>query len=359
MGYHPDEYSRWIRGDWQPIEKLWTELDTDPTRAMPASVQLEEWVFDEAARQNARDVKARYIYGHNLRPGDVIRTKWHARCAQPPYDRLPVRRAAIPGGLILSRDGDRWIREENVQDMALPLYEGRMIGQFDVSQKGWVSGKGRTAVWRSVPGLSKQIEPQFLMSAEKMCANSRSKLAFMDVTASTNSRTMICTPVSGVPCGATARILRCACDDDVMLLSAMLNSLVYDFVFRLRLSGLHASWFLVEETPVLPRSKELDWLMPLIAKLLNSARNICLPTFGWNDFRSGTQAVTTHERLRVRIIIDVLIATLFDLDDKELSHILRQCDIPTDVLRTRNRELAAKGFWRLDKEKTPSSVRRY
>ena len=33
----------------------------------------------------------------------------------------------------------------------LPLYEGRMIGQFDFSQKGWVSGKGRTAVWREIP----------------------------------------------------------------------------------------------------------------------------------------------------------------------------------------------------------------
>jgi hypothetical protein len=44
----------------------------------------------------------------------------------------------------------RWIGPDG--DVLLPLYEGRMIGQFDFSKKGWVSGKGRTAVWRDIPG---------------------------------------------------------------------------------------------------------------------------------------------------------------------------------------------------------------
>jgi len=38
---------------------------------------------------------------------------------------------------------------KQVEDIALPLYEGRMIGQFDFSQKGWVSGKGRKAEWQA------------------------------------------------------------------------------------------------------------------------------------------------------------------------------------------------------------------
>ena len=38
----------------------------------------------------------------------------------------------------------RWVGPDD--EIALPLYEGRMVGQFDVSQKGWVSGKGRSAV---------------------------------------------------------------------------------------------------------------------------------------------------------------------------------------------------------------------
>ena len=107
-GYRPDEYSRWLKGDWRPIAELWAELG----------------------------VKA---------PPEGER-----RCAQPPYDTLPIPRADIPAGIVLSREADAWMREERVEDVALPLYEGRMIGQFDFSQKGWVSGKGRTAVWRDI-----------------------------------------------------------------------------------------------------------------------------------------------------------------------------------------------------------------
>ena len=58
--------------------------------------------------------------------------------------------------------------------MALPLYEGRMIGQFDFSQKGWVSGKGRSAVWRDIPWERKVIEPQYLMGAVTIAEQSMS-----------------------------------------------------------------------------------------------------------------------------------------------------------------------------------------
>src|SRR4029079_14056579 len=85
----------------------------------------------------------------------------------------------------------RWIGPKGV--VALPLYEGRMIGQFDFSKKGWVSGKGRTAKWREIPADQKQIEPQYLIEQSKydMCpkAVKGPKVAFMDIASSTNART--------------------------------------------------------------------------------------------------------------------------------------------------------------------------
>ena len=140
-GYRADEYSRWLLGDWRPIDELWKEMDIDPSRPQPAEVELEDWLFDTTAGPERRAAEARFVHGHLLKPGDVARTAWRNRCAKPPYDRLPIPRADIPAGVILSRDGDTWIREENIEDTALPLYEGRMIGQFDFSQKGWVSGR--------------------------------------------------------------------------------------------------------------------------------------------------------------------------------------------------------------------------
>ena len=101
----------------------------------------------------------------------------------------------IPEGVVLSREGDAWIREEDMEDVALPLYEGRMIGQFDFSQKGWVRGKGRTAVWRDIPWHEKKIEPQYLMAAdvynEAIPNPCEAKLLHMNIGSATNERTAI------------------------------------------------------------------------------------------------------------------------------------------------------------------------
>ena len=225
-GYKPDEYSRWLKGNWQP------------------------------------------------RTG---------RCPAPEG----AKRVDISEGVILSRDGSEWIQEEDVEDVALPIYEGRMIGQFDFSQKGYVSGRGRSAVWRDIPWESKQIEPQYLIGQGKYqeelldrylreyqrengqvaaiseserlkdrlewtqwwLANRR-RVGFIDVTSATNARTMFSALTTGSPCGNSAPILRT--DLSEVRLAGVLNSLSYDYVARSRCGGLHLNWFVIDESALPP-----------------------------------------------------------------------------------------------------------
>ena len=105
-GYRPDEYSRWLPGDWRPIEELWAELGVDPSRPEPAEIELEDWLFDTTAGPERREAETQFVHGHLLKPGDVARTDWCLRCARPPYDRLPISRAKIRAGVILSRGGN-------------------------------------------------------------------------------------------------------------------------------------------------------------------------------------------------------------------------------------------------------------
>ena len=106
-GYRPDEYSRWLKGDWRPIEELWAELGVDPDRPEPAEVELEDWLFDGSAGPERREAEARFVHGHLLKPGDVARTDWALRCAQPPYDRLAGAAGGDSGGVdpVAGRDG--------------------------------------------------------------------------------------------------------------------------------------------------------------------------------------------------------------------------------------------------------------
>ena len=48
-GFRPDEYSRWLLGDWRPIKELWEEMGVDPSRPEPAAIALEDWLFDDTA----------------------------------------------------------------------------------------------------------------------------------------------------------------------------------------------------------------------------------------------------------------------------------------------------------------------
>jgi hypothetical protein len=388
QGYRPDEYSRWLKGDWRPIEELWAELGIDPSRPLPAEIELEDWLFNTSASLEKRTAQTCHIHGHWLKPGDVQRTSWRVRCAQPPYDALPIPRADIPQGIILSREADAWIREAQVEDTALPLYEGRMIGQFDFSQKGWVSGKGRTAVWRDISWEHKQIEPQYMLSLEKWQElellaylqefakiysreeaeweaerlrdpvnftqwwwPSRRKVTFIDVTSATNTRTMFSCTVAEVPCGNSAPILRSATP---LLLATILNSFAYDSVSRFRCGGLHLNWFVIDESALPDQSPESDKSLKGIALILNAptermAEFWIEPEQTISGAWKANWALSEAERFRLRCVADVLIANRYGLSSGDLRHILYGCDHPLPIAIGNN----PKGFWRVDKDKDP------
>jgi len=363
-GYRPDEYSRWLKGDWRPIAELWAELGVDPARPQPVEIGLDEWLFDTTADPETREARARFVHGHLLKPGDVARTEWRTRCAQPPYDTLPIPRADIPAGIILSREADLWIREDRAQDVALPLYEGRMIGQFDFSQKGWVSGKGRSAVWRAIPWTAKTTEPQFLMSkrtfAEAIGAARNLKLAFMDVSSSTNWRTMIASLIPDAPCGNKVPVLATSSIDIASELCAVLNSLTFDYQLRSRFSGLSLNYFIIEEVALPRRSIRIASIFAAAAaKRLGAAHPAFSPWWisDWMVAPAATgerrHAITGAERLRITCQIEAIVAVSFGLEYVDLHAILRGCDIPRAILPDTGGACGrnAKGFWRVDKDK--------
>lgn len=101
QGYIPDEYGHWLKGNWQPL-------------------------------------------GEN-------QESWEEILNRPEY-------------IILSRDKTQFIAIDEVEDIALPLYQGIMIQQFDFSAKGWISGTGLRAVWDDIDWNDKIICPQFLIN---------------------------------------------------------------------------------------------------------------------------------------------------------------------------------------------------
>ena len=356
-GYRPDEYSRWLLGDWRPIDELWAELGVDPSRPEPVEIELEDWLFDATASPERREADARFVHGHLLKPGDVVRTDWRLRCAQPPYDRLPIPRANIPPGVVLSRDGDAWIHEDKVDDTALPLYEGRMIGPSDFSQKGWVSGRGRRAVWREIPWGEKRIEPQFLMAHrdyELEEASERGlKLAFMDITSSTNARTMIVAPVADLPCGNKTPVLTPAnvgAEQRIDLI-AFSTSITLDWAVRQRLSGITLNWHIAESLALPAPDSHFGALRAKASQVMLSSVHFAGEWIRMSDEVRipNLHACSPYERFRIFAMVDAVAALIMGFSMSDLRYVLTDCDQPRGQVDGKQ----PKGFWRVAKDKDP------
>lgn len=360
-GYRPDEYSRWILGDWRPIEELWDELGVDPTLSEAPPTRLEDWLFDTTADPGRREAEARFLHGHSLRPGDVARTDWRSRCARWPYDALPIPRAKTPCGVILSRTGDSWIRETDVQDMALPLYQGIMVQPLVPSARGWLTGTGLRAKWDYQDLGAMMWNPQFLMAGEHCSSNggigalgATAKIGFCEIAVSTNTRTFIGAILPGLPCGNKVPVLHVGEDGirEVSLAMGMLTSLVFDWSVRQRLGAATLNWFITQET-ALPRIDDLPDLMPTL-RALNTFSSLFSAIWADRDDAVGHEAVLVGERRRLLAMLDAVAAVVYGLNGVDLRHILREVDLPREIVGGRaSVRLDPKGLWRVDRDYDP------
>lgn len=127
----------------------------------------------------------------------------------------------------------------------VPLLEGRSVGAYDCFQKSWTSGTGRTAVWRENHGETlASCSPQYVISP---AVELPTRIAICDVTASTNTRTVIATKVPATwRCGNTAPVLIFESEVAAFAGLGILNTMVFDWIARRMTSGLHLNKFILE-----------------------------------------------------------------------------------------------------------------
>lgn len=245
-GYRPDEYSRWLRGKWRPIEELYAELGVKP-----------------------------------LAEGEL-------RDAQPQYAHLPIPRADIPAGVILARDGRSYLLETEIDTdefldkrgdpitgpaIALPLYQGVMIGGNEHNAKSWVRGTGLTATWEVSDPERKHINPQYLISSVFCPKDIKNNLrfSFRDIARTTDTRTMIGAMITQAACGNTVPVLS---SENIATVAASTQSFCFDWVARIRMGGTHLNYYVIDETPLVKTDGPgIEYLTFLVAAIsMNSVR---------------------------------------------------------------------------------------
>lgn len=249
----------------------------------------------------------------------------------------------------------------------VPVVEGRMVGILRANKKAWVSGKGRGAIWDTQPVGATELRPQYLVSLDtyrrQKSAREGWKLTLMDVTSATNRRTIVASVESRTASVDSCRHLvpRDGKLDTVLAWAAAFGSFVFDYMARFRIGGLHVTWFQLADM-VLPRVHCAE------LKAITARVALVEPRFdhGWRTLvrdsprlrqrpKSAWLATTTHERLRLRCMLDAIVATLYGLERDDFAWILKDCDHPAAKLSDKAfaRQLDPKGFWRVDKGEDP------
>lgn len=242
----------------------------------------------------------------------------------------------------------RWIGPDG--SLAFPLYQGRIINHFNFWACRFVSGAGRNVSWIADFHDHKKIGSQYLMAQDvfrnMQVENAGIRLIFRDIARSTDTRTMIACVVPHWPCNNKLPLLffQPPSHNLLLVLSAYLSSLCFDWSIRNRLAGASLNWFIVEECPI-PKSEPPSRLGEDVSRLTLLHRCFApewlklkhlysvLSSKEWKHW----WAVTEADRLRLRVEIEALCTDLYGLDPDDFDWIVR--DDPTDP----------KGFYRVDR----------
>ncbi len=251
----------------------------------------------------------------------------------------------------------------------LPLYEGKTVQAFDHRAASIINKKGN--LFR--PGQQERTldeehrdpnfspRPRYWISqrASAITQNLHYFLAFKEITATTNVRTMIAAVVPQVGCLDTLPVLLPLNDRfdafDVSCVLANLNCFCFDYVARTKVQGTHIKLYIVEQLPVIApvdyerlfgkmSARELvrDHVLRLTYTAHDTtpfARDLHYdgPPFVWNE----------EERRHLRARLDALYFHLYGLTREDAAYVLdtfpivRQKDeVRFGAYRTRNLILA-------------------
>ncbi len=211
----------------------------------------------------------------------------------------------------------------------LPLYEGKMIWQFETGYakpRFWVDeNEGRKTL------LGRELETGQGLDYQTY------RLGIRSVASNTNERSLV---VSALPasvfCGNSLQTSqRPLSAHDVVWIVAVLNSYVVDWILRIKVST-NINMFYIYQLPV-PRPPRTD--EDFVRVVHRAARLICTtPEFddlakavGLKSHRDGATDLTQRARLRAEL--DGLVAHLYGLSEEEFVHILSTFPLVPDAVK--------------------------
>ena len=262
--------------------------------------------------------------------------------------------------------GSRWKKGEY---LFLPLYEGKMVQAFDhraasiTSREGNLFRPGQPDRTLTDESLDPEFSPRprYWVDQREHTVTEKSEwiLAFKDITASTNMRTMLAALVPRVGCGHTLPVLLPSEGSldavEAACYLANLNSLCFDYVARQKVQATHLLWYIVEQLPVIaPEGYDRQFGAVTARELVRD--HVLRLTYTAHDMEPFARDLgyvgppfiwDTEERRHLRARLDALYFHLYGLSREDAEYVLdtfpivrRQDEAEFGRYRTRDLVLA-------------------
>ena len=209
----------------------------------------------------------------------------------------------------------------------LPVFEGRMVHQFDYAAKAYRGGQGRRAKWEPLSLIEKRIVSHYFVPEAHVVGHIRDakpRAGFCDVTGHANERTVLAALIpSRSVCGNKVPV--CCFDSDdqriPLIWMAIANSFVVDWLVRRRISTT-LNFFLLKQIPfprVRPDSEvgcRLAAAASRLSELHLRSNSRCAEADRLTEMR------WMAERAELRAQIDATVAALYELSPQDFSLVL-------------------------------------
>ncbi len=268
----------------------------------------------------------------------------------------------------------------------LPLYEAKLIHQFDHRWASYVEGRAsgsmdtRDLADGDKANPRRSVQPRYWVresDVEERLGdrwNRQWLLGWRDITNVTNERSVICAIIPRVAVGNKVPLIFPGIDDPTLTacLASNLNSFVLDYAARQKIGGTTLNFYLLKQFPVLaPDAYDAvarAWIADRVLELTYTAWDLQLfaqdlgykgPPFRWNPER----------RFEIRCELDAAYFHLYEIGRDDVDYIMstfpivERKDIAAHgTYRTRDRILElydamASGEWTTDLDPAPADPR--
>ena len=246
----------------------------------------------------------------------------------------------------------------------VPLYEAKMIHQFDHRWASYVAGgDSRELTETEKEDSDVSINPRYWVEAGELDSRLDNMkwrngwlLGWRDICRATDYRTLISSVIPRAAVGHKYLLMfPMAAPERVAALLANINSLTCDFVVRQKVGGTSLTLFTIRQIPVFSPNKyndgDLAFIVPRVLELTYTAHDLA----GWAQdlgYNAPPFAFDPDRRAILRAELDAYYAKLYGLTRDELRYILDPADMlgedyPSETFRVlKNKELKEFGEYR-------------